>query len=176
MLQVYVVPQHALARRLTRGIVCIHKHCLLLLAPVNAVAYHPHQVLALLRWLAHVSHNHGHLELNRGFAPGAVKASGLPPSGSSSTPLLTNCPSPQRGSSPVSFASGVEVDLPPASPSSSMQSCTCLQDGFHQKAPPANSTVLRRNLTLSWLQLGPSTTSDVVRKLFSMWRRNRHST
>ena len=76
----------------------------------------------------------------------------------------------ERGSSTVSLVPGVEGAVPPARPSSSMHSCTSLQYGVHLKAPPANSTVLRRNLSTFmsaavWLNY---LTDDVVWKLFSM--------
>ena len=42
--------------------------------------------------------------------------------------------------------------------------------GFHQKAPSVSSTVLRKNLRVFWLQLGPILSRNILRKLFSTVR------
>ena len=106
--------------------------------------------------------------------PSCGTASCRSTSGNSSTPLLTHCPAAPARFFTVSFVPRVEDALPPARPSSSMHSCTCLGSGFHQQAPPAHSTVHRKDLPLVSPQFGPILPNDFVRKLFSMVSPSEH--
>ena len=55
---------------------------------------------------------------------------------------------------------GVDGAVPPATASSSTHSCTWLGSGFHQQAPPVNSTILQKKLASSPAVIWPNSSQD----------------